>query len=65
MYKELNRGRVQVAGSAGVSVLTLPAWGDERIRLAMNMNKWMRQKTKDSRRDCSDCYAGGKETRSR
>ena len=62
VYKALNRGRVQVARLRwALAVLPLPAWGDGRIRLAVDVSNWLRPEAEASpERLFCHCYARGK-----
>ena len=62
VYKALNRGQVQVARLRwALAALPLPAWGDGRIRLAVDVSNWLRPDaaTSPDRLFCH-CYARGK-----
>ena len=62
VYKALNRGRVQVARLRwALAALPLPAWGDGRIRLAVDVSNWLRPEAEASpERLFCHCYARGK-----
>jgi hypothetical protein len=62
VYKALSRGRVQIARLRwALAALPLPAWGDGRIRLAVDVSNWLRPDaaTSPERLFCH-CYARGK-----
>jgi hypothetical protein len=43
LYGAVNRGRVEIARlRRALAVLPLPAWGDGRIRLAVDVSNWLR-----------------------
>jgi DDE superfamily endonuclease len=62
VYKALNRGRVQVARLRwALAALPSPAWGDGRIRLAVDVSNWLRPEAEASpERLFCHCYARGK-----
>jgi DDE superfamily endonuclease len=54
LYDALNAGQADVARLRwSLVALPLPCWGDGRIRLAVDVNNWLRPRRRPTRSECS------------